>query len=76
MPEAQSDSRTFQVKVTGPCPPGIYSGMFGRFLIPLDDEEVLVIPGQAVRHVGQLDMVDVVEDGRSRAAPSHRAQAR
>ena len=29
VPEAQSASRTFQVKVTGPCPQGVYSGMFG-----------------------------------------------
>ena len=64
VPEAQSISRTFQVKVTGPCPPGIYSGMFGRILIPLGDEEVLVIPGQAVQHVGQLKLVLVVQDDR------------
>ena len=38
VPEAQSASRTFQVKVTGPCPAGIYSGMFGRILIPLEEE--------------------------------------
>lgn len=65
VPEAQSNSRSFQVKVTGPCPPGIYSGMFGRILIPLGDEEVLVIPGRAVRNVGQLQNVDVVQDGRA-----------
>ena len=64
MPEAQSNSRTFQVKVTGPCPPGIYSGMFGRILIPLGEEQVLVIPGRAVQHVGQLQLVDVVQDDR------------
>ena len=64
VPEAQSISRTFQVKVTGPCPPGIYSGMFGRILIPLGDEEVLVIPGQAVQHVGQLKLVLVVQEDR------------
>ena len=64
VPEAQSNSRTFQVKVTGPCPPGIYSGMFGRILIPLGEEEVLVIPGRAVQHVGQLQLVDVVQDDR------------
>jgi len=63
VPEAQSSSRTFQVKVTGPCPPGIYSGMFGRILIPLQHEEVLVIPARAVRNVGQLQLVDVVQDG-------------
>jgi RND family efflux transporter MFP subunit len=63
VPEAQSASRTFQVKVTGPCPPGIYSGMFGRIVIPLDSEEILVIPAAAVSHVGQLDLVEVVNKG-------------
>ncbi len=65
VPEAQSASRTFQVKVTGPCPPGVYSGMFGRILIPLQEEEVLVIPRQAVRSVGQLQLVEVVEHGQA-----------
>lgn len=64
VPEAQSASRTFQVKVTGPCPAGIYTGMFGRILIPLDEEEVLVIPRQAVRNVGQLEQVEVFRQGR------------
>jgi len=63
VPEAQSASRTFQVKVTGPCPAGIYTGMFGRILIPLQEEQVLVIPRQAVRNVGQLKLVDVMENG-------------
>ncbi len=61
VPEAESASRTFSVKVTGPCPEGIYSGMFGRLLIPLDDEDVLAVPRAAIRRVGQLEMVDVVE---------------
>ena len=65
VPEAQSASRTFQVKVTGPCPTGIYSGMFGRILIPLEEESVLIIPRQAVRKVGQLELVDAVENGRT-----------
>lgn len=65
VPDSQSESRTFQVKVTGPCPPGLYTGMFGRVLVPLDDEEVLVIPGSAVTRVGQLELVDVVEEGAS-----------
>lgn len=64
VPEAQSASRAFQVKVTGPCPTGIYSGMFGRILIPLAEEEILVVPQTAVRHVGQLELVDVVEKDR------------
>jgi RND family efflux transporter MFP subunit len=64
VPEAESASRTFAVKVTGPCPPGVYSGMFGRLLIPLDDESVLVIPNEAVRRVGQLELIDVVDGAR------------
>ena len=63
VPEAQAESRSFQVKVTGPCPPNVYSGMFGRIFIPLGEEEVVVVPPQAVRRVGQLDEVDVVQDG-------------
>ncbi len=65
VPESQSSSRAFQVKVTGPCPTGIYSGMFGRILIPLDEEQVPVIPQQAVRKVGQLELVQVVDKDRS-----------
>jgi len=61
VPEAQTSSRSFQVKVTGPCPPGVYAGMFGRLLIPLDEEQVLVIPRQAVARVGQLDVVSVAD---------------
>jgi len=61
VPEAQAESRSFQVKVTGPCPPNVYSGMFGRIFIPLDDEDVLVVPPEAIRRVGQLDEVDVID---------------
>lgn len=60
VPQAQSASRAFQVKVTGPCPTGIYSGMFGRIQIPLDEEQVLVVPRTAVQRVGQLELVEVV----------------
>jgi RND family efflux transporter MFP subunit len=63
VPEAESASRAFQVKVTGPCPEGVYSGMFGRILIPLDEERVLLIPRMALKTVGQLDLVNVVENG-------------
>ncbi|MCS6977230.1 MAG: efflux RND transporter periplasmic adaptor subunit [Gemmatales bacterium] len=62
VPEAQAASRSFTVKVTGPCPPGVYSGMFGRIYIPLDEEEIVVVPEAAVVKVGQLDMVDVLTD--------------
>ncbi|HVT29230.1 MAG TPA: efflux RND transporter periplasmic adaptor subunit [Lacipirellulaceae bacterium] len=61
VPQAETASRSFTVKVTGPCPPGVYSGMFGRIFIPLSEEEVLIVPRDAVSHVGQLSLVDVVE---------------
>lgn len=66
VPEAQAASRAFQVKVTGPCPAGIYTGMFARMLIPLDQEQVLVVPRRAVQHVGQLELVNVAQDGSAR----------
>jgi RND family efflux transporter MFP subunit len=69
VPESQSATRSFQVKVTGPCPTGIYTGMFGRILIPLQDEDIVVVPRRAVRNVGQLELVDVLENGR----PTRRA---
>jgi len=62
VPEADVASRSFTVKVTGPCPPGAYSGMFGRLMLPLEDEEILIIPATAVQRVGQLTMVEVVRD--------------
>lgn len=66
VPRTEAGSRSFQVKVTGPCPSGIYSGMFGRLLIPLADEEIIVVPRRALIRVGQLAMLDVVEDGQVR----------
>lgn len=63
VPEAQASSRSFIVKVVGPCPPGVYSGMFGRIYIPLEDEEIIVVPVAAVKRVGQLEIVQVAEAG-------------
>jgi RND family efflux transporter MFP subunit len=65
VPESQSATRSFQVKVIGPCPAGIYTGMFGRIEIPLQEEQSLVVPRRAVRNVGQLELVDVMENGRA-----------
>jgi RND family efflux transporter MFP subunit len=73
VPESESASRSFLVKVTGPCQPGVYAGTFGRLLIPLDDEDVLAIPRTALRRVGQLDMVDVVEGAGPQAPLQRRA---
>lgn len=63
VPEAESASRTFQVKVTGPCPEGVYAGMFGRLSIPVGEETILLIPKEAVHTVGQVECVDVAAEG-------------
>jgi RND family efflux transporter MFP subunit len=63
VPESSSTSRTFQVKVTGPCPEGIYSGMFGRIYIPLADEQVLVVPAKVIMKFGQIEMVNIIHKG-------------
>jgi RND family efflux transporter MFP subunit len=63
VPEAKAASRSFTVKVVGPCPPGVYSGMFGRIYMPVEDEKLLVVPAAAIRRVGQLEMVQVVDEG-------------
>ncbi len=66
VPEAQTASRSFVVKVAGPCPPGVYSGMFGRIYIPLEDEDVVLVPASALQRVGQLEMVQVLENDKVR----------
>jgi len=66
VPESHASSRSFTVKVVGPCPPGVYSGMFGRIYIPLEDEEIIVVPATSIKRVGQLEMVNVVENGKLR----------
>lgn len=64
VPEADALSRSFRVKVTGPCPPGLIPGMFGRLRIPLGEREELRVPASAVRYVGQLPLVlRVLPDG-------------
>ncbi|MCU0712234.1 MAG: efflux RND transporter periplasmic adaptor subunit [Pirellula sp.] len=65
VPKADASSHSFEVKATGPCPPGIYAGMFGRLYIPLEDEKVILIPSNAVQRVGQLTLAQVAQGDRS-----------
>lgn len=65
VPTAQAESRSFEVKVTGPCHPGAVTGMFGRLQVPLGEVEELRVPQRAVQQVGQLDFVTVVEGERA-----------
>ena len=63
VPESNTLSRAFLVKVTGPCPAGVIPGMFGRLYLPLGERQELQIPHSAVLHVGQIPYVYRVVDG-------------
>jgi RND family efflux transporter MFP subunit len=58
-PLADPVTRSFLIKVRLPDRPGLYPGMFGRLLIPLGERETVLVPKDAVRHVGQLETVMV-----------------
>ncbi len=61
VPASNVASRTFLVKVSGPCPPGVYKGMYGKIFLPLGEKEEIHIPLSAVGRVGQLTLVKVVD---------------
>ena len=62
IPYADPQTRTFLVKASLPETPGLYPGMFGTLLIPVQERRVVVIPSRAIRRVGQLELVSVRED--------------
>lgn len=58
-PYADPATRTFLVKASLPDTPGLYPGMFGRLLIPVEQEKTLLIPKKAVTRIGQLELVKI-----------------
>ncbi|WP_291322874.1 efflux RND transporter periplasmic adaptor subunit [Desulfonatronospira sp.] len=75
-PAAEVDSRSFLIKLCIEDSPDLYPGMFARMLIPVETEEVLMIPEEAVRRIGQLETVQILRDGRRqtrhvRLGPEH-----
>jgi multidrug efflux pump subunit AcrA (membrane-fusion protein) len=75
VPMADPLTRTFLVKAALPETPGLYPGMFGRLFIPMGTRQAVVAPRAAVRRVGQLEMVTVMDDGVSRAYAVKTGQA-
>ncbi len=61
VPQAETGSRTFLVKVTLPKQEGLYPGMFGRLTIPVGSREQIFVPMNSIESVGQLDFVQVVD---------------
>jgi HlyD family secretion protein len=63
VPQADPATRTFLVKVVGPCHAGVRPGMYAKLMVSLGDKKVLVIPPASVMHVGQLTMVNASGGG-------------
>jgi len=59
VPYADPQTRTFLVKATLPFVEGLYPGMYGKLLVPLATVDVITLPAQAVKRVGQLELVQV-----------------
>jgi RND family efflux transporter MFP subunit len=62
VPLAQPASRSVLAKVSLPADMSapVYAGMFGRATIPVGHSSRLLIPRAAVKQIGQLDLVEVV----------------
>ncbi|MFA6009174.1 MAG: efflux RND transporter periplasmic adaptor subunit [Desulfobacteraceae bacterium] len=61
VPYADPKTRTFLVKAQLPAMEGAYPGMYGKLKIPVTESDVITIPANAVKTVGQLQMV-LVQD--------------
>jgi RND family efflux transporter MFP subunit len=66
VPASDPSSRSFTARVSIPAGKDFYPGMYGRIHLAMGSAEVVLIPPAAVLHVGQLEMVTVVEDGAAR----------
>jgi len=64
IPAADPRTRTFRVRVTFEEQAGVYPGMFGRLRLPAGRREVVALPAAAIVRVGQLETVEVHQDGR------------
>jgi RND family efflux transporter MFP subunit len=64
VPQADAATRSFLVKVLVSAGEGeFYAGMFGRLLLDVGTERVLVAPAGAIERVGQLEFVTAVTTG-------------
>jgi membrane fusion protein, multidrug efflux system len=67
VPSVDAASRAYTVKIELPASAGLRSGMFGRAVFATSARTVLAIPAAAVTERGQVQTVQVVEDGATRA---------
>jgi len=64
VPQRDVKTRTITVKAPVQEAPGLVPGLYGTLSFPTRTSEVIVVPKQAVRVVGQLESVRVLEDGK------------
>jgi RND family efflux transporter MFP subunit len=62
-PSADSNSRTFLVKLDLPPAPGLRAGQFGRAAMPAGETSALRAPASAVFQRGQMELVFVAVNG-------------
>lgn len=65
VPAADPASRAFLVKIRIEDPHGLYPGMYARMPVPLGTEERIEIPTAAIRDVGQLALVEIIDNGQA-----------
>jgi RND family efflux transporter MFP subunit len=59
-PTADSNSRTYLVKLDLPGATGLRSGQFGRVSVPIGEASAIRVPASAVVQRGQMELVFVV----------------
>ena len=65
VPAAEPGSRSFLVKVGVAFDKNMLPGMYARLLVPAGTGKQILIPADRVVHIGQLDLVWVLQDGQS-----------
>ena len=63
-PEVDPQTRTQLIKIALPAIEGLQPGLFGWLEQGCDQHEALLIPASAVQHIGQLEVVKVLSEGR------------
>ena len=63
-PDVDSQTRTQLIKVALPAMAGLQPGYFGWLEQACDQHDALLIPVSAVEHIGQLEVVKVLSEGR------------
>jgi len=63
-PEVDPQTRTQLIKIALPAIAGLQPGYFGWLEQACDQHDALLIPADAVQHIGQLEVVKVLSEGR------------